>query len=301
MFVLFNLTKMEKTRRPQRYSLHASCARCLSNRRCSSSSVGQPEPSHPVAETFHHATDPSTGASYWWNSLTRQAHWEPDLPSGANAVPAAPRRNSATQPLPHIQDVYVPYADPVPASHPLTGPASPVGWGPFEVDDPWAGLHSTPGDPEPQFATVDGLFERTTHTVALYQVNQPSFGMRIMFRPDGPELGVRILETLPGGPAAVANRLAGQRFADDRAAGHAHRTFQGLSAGSSIISVMLSYPDGKTAFFDTPAAIAMALEPPRVGLTLVRVAQDLRPFSGRQPGALGQATSSAARSITRTV
>ena len=170
-----------------------------------------------------------------------------------------------------------------------------------EVDDPWAALHSTPGDPEPPFATNDGLFEGTTHTVALYQVNQPSFGMRIMFCPDGPELGVRILETLPGGPAAVANRLAGHRFADDRAAGHAHRTFQGLSAGSSIISVMLSHPDGKTAFFDTPAAIAMALEPPRVGLTLVRIAQDLRPAFGWLPGSLEQAYNPTERSVTRTV
>ena len=169
------------------------------------------------------------------------------------------------------------------------------------MDDPWAGLNSTPGDPEPHFATADGLSEGTTHIVALYQVNQPSFGMRIMFRPDGPEMGVRILETLPGGPAAVANRLAGQRFADDRAVGHADRTFQGLSAGSSIISVMLSYPDGRTAFFNTPAAIATALGPPRDGLTLVRIAHDLRPAFGWLPGALEQAYSPTERCVTRTV
>ena len=216
-------------------------------------------------------------------------------------MPAAPRHNSATRPLPHIQGVYVPYADPEPAGHLPTGLPAPIGWCPFQVDDPWAALHSTPGDPEPHFATSDGLFEGTTHTVALYQVNQPSFGMRVMFCPDDPGMGVRILETLPGGPAAVANRLAGQRFADDRAAGHTHRTFQGLSAGSSIISVMLSNHDGKTAFFNTPAAIAMALEPPRAGLRPVRVAQDLRPSNGQQPGALGQASSTAARNITRTV
>ena len=139
----------------------------------------------------------------------------------------------------------MPYAAPTP--HPLhrEGLPTPLGWAPFEVDDPWAALHSTPGDPEPHFATSDGLFEGTTLAIAFYQVNQPAFGMRVELRPDALERGVRILETLPGGPAALANRFAGQRFADDMAAGYLNRSFQGLSAGNSIIAVMLSNPDGK--------------------------------------------------------
>ena len=156
------------------------------------------------------------------------------------------------------------------------------------MDDPWAHLHSTPNDPEPHFGTAEGLFEGTSHTIALYQVNQPSFGMRIRFSPDGRELGVRILETLPGSPAAVANRLAGQRYADGRAAGTTTGPFQGLSAGNAIISVMTSLTNGQRTFSNTPAAIASALCPPQTGLTLVRVAQDLRPDLCRPLGTRGQ-------------
>ena len=145
------------------------------------------------------------------------------------------------------------------------------------MDDPWVSLNSASDDPEPHFTAVDEVFEGTSHTIALYQVNQPSFGMRIRFSPGGRELGVRILETLPGSPAAVANRLAGQRYADGRAAGTTTGPFQGLSAGNAIISVMTSLTNGQRTFSNTPAAIASALCPPQTGLTLVRVAQDLHP------------------------
>ena len=101
--------------------------------------------------------------------------------------------------------------------------------------------------------------------------------------------------------AALANRFAGQRFADDMAAGHLSRSFQGLSAGNSIIAVMLSNPDGKRAFFSTPAAIVMALVPPRNGLTFILVTQELCPAREPQPHDLGSPSSAAARIITRTV
>ena len=160
-----------------------------------------------------------------------------------------------------------------------------------------ADLHSTPNDPEPHFATAEGLFEGTSHTIALYQVNQPSFGIS----PDGRELGVRILETLPGSPAAVANRLAGQRYADGRAAGTTTGPFQGLSAGNAIISVMTSLTNGQRTFSNTPAAIASALCPPQTGLTLVRVAQDLRPGQCRWLGTRGQTVNPSETYVTLSV
>ena len=126
--------------------------------------------------------------------------------------------------------------------------------------------------------------EGTSHTVALYQVGHPKLGLRVRYQPGGRELGIRILETIPSTPAAVANRLAGQRFADDRAAGRVAGPFQGLGAGSAIIAALLPSPSDHPALFDTPASIATALRMPRNGLTLLRIAQDLRPGLGWQPG-----------------
>ena len=152
------------------------------------------------------------------------------------------------------------------------------------MDDPWEGSHSKPSDPEPHFMHRGDAVEGTSHTVALYQVGHPKLGLRVRYQPGGCELGIRILETVPGTPAAVANRLAGQRYADDHAAGRVTGPFQGLGAGCAIIAALLPSPGYHPTILDTPASIAAALRTPSNGLTLLRIAQDLSPDLGWQPG-----------------
>ena len=64
---------------------------------------------------------------------------------------------------------------------------------------------------------------------------------------------------------------------------------------------MTSVTNGQKAFSNTPAAIATALRPPQTGLTLVRIAQDLRPGLGWQPGTHVQACDPSETYVTLTV